>query len=216
MSWYPRETLTKQYTYFTMFKVHGQNHKECCQHIQIVPKTKKNDYEKLNDHQWELWLTFTFNTINVPINVTAWRAECFVWSVRCNTMRSKRFNYALWEAPENLDLNYWEKEYKTPIHSDTGNSLWSRVHIVYDGAILYSRSTSWRWQFLSKNLENFQENLYQIFFLDFSRLGLSIKNWKFDFLPPPPPPVKGFLDFSRFGLSIKSWKLAVMHPSPPP
>ena len=39
--------------------------------------------------------------------------------------------------------------------------LWSRVHIVYDGAILYSRSTSWRWQFLSKNLEHFQQNLYQ-------------------------------------------------------
>ena len=93
--------------------------------------------------------------------------------------------------------------------------LWSRVHIVYDGATLYSRSTSWRWQFLSKNLENFQQNLYQNF-LDFSRFGLSIKNWKLDFYPPPPrPTVKGLWDVSRFGLSIKSWKLAVTDPPPP-
>ena len=65
--------------------------------------------------------------------------------------------------------------------------LWSRVHIVYDRAILYSRSTSWRWQFLSKNLETFQQNLYQNFFYILADLDSASKigSW---ILPPPPHP----------------------------
>ena len=67
-----------------------------------------------------------------------------------------------------------------------------------------------------KKLRKFSTKPLPKIFLDFSRFGLSIKNWKLDFYPPPTPPtVKGLWDFSRFGLSIKSWKLAVMHPHPP-